>query len=338
MGRFRALILLLVLLFAGCSSPRRNVNIGGGGGSTNGQLYVATPTAILRYASALSANGTVAPTATISGSATQISAPQHILIDAATNRLFVPNQGNAAILIFQNASTISGNVAPSAVMGSASFSAPVDVALDGTKNLLYVADGSNILVFSGESAFSGTFSAVPVSTISTGFAIGAIFLDVANDRMFLTDTTTNSVDIMDSASAQTSVALFTGTISGTQTALNQPMGVALDGSGRLIVSNAAGASVIIYPAAAVPAGGNVAPAAIINGSATRLASPQQIVVNNSAANGGEAFVADPGAAAVLVYGNLATVGGNAGPTRAISGAGTDLSTNAVNGLTLDVTR
>ena len=338
MERFRALILLLVLLFAGCNSPRRNVNIGGGGGATGGQLYVATPTAILRFASALSANGAVVPTATISGTATQISAPQHILIDTATNRLFVPNQGNATILIFQNASTASGNVAPSAVMSSTSFSAPIDVAVDATKNLLYVADGSNILVFSGESAFSGTFTAVPVSTISTGFAIGAIFLDVTNNRMFLTDTTTNSVDIMDNASSQTSVALFTGTISGTQTGLNQPRGVALDGSGRLIVSNAAGASITIYPPAAVPAGGNAAPVATITGAATRLASPEQIVLNSGATGGGELFVADTGAAAVLVYGNLATVGGNAGPTRAISGAGTDLSTNAVNGLALDATR
>ena len=338
MEHFRALILLSVLLFAGCGSPRRNVNIGGGGGSTLGQLYVATPTAILRYASALSANGTVAPTATISGSATLISSPQHILIDTATNRLFVPNQGNASILIFQNASTVNGNVSPSAIMSSTSFSAPVDVAVDPTKNLLYVADGSNILVFSGQSAFSGTFSAIPVTTISTGFAIAAIFLDVPNNRMLLADTTTNSVHIMDNASSQTSVALFTGTISGTQTGLNQPKGLALDSSGRLIVSNAAGASVVIYPVAAVPVGGNVAPSAIISGSATRLVSPQQIAVNAGAANGGEVFVADPGAAAILVFGSLASVGGNAGPTRAISGAGTDLSTNAVNGLALDVTR
>ena len=68
---------LTLLLISGCVvSPRRGtVN---NGGSSGGKLYVATAGTILRFGSALTASGNVAPEAII---ATQISSPRRILID-----------------------------------------------------------------------------------------------------------------------------------------------------------------------------------------------------------------------------------------------------------------
>ena len=63
--RWFAILLGTSLVVAGCGSPAVNtVSSGGGGGG--GQLYVATPTALLRFANAFTSNGNVGPTATIS--------------------------------------------------------------------------------------------------------------------------------------------------------------------------------------------------------------------------------------------------------------------------------
>src|SRR5262245_37415788 len=138
---FYLLLAVGTLLVSGCDvSPGKNRPTTSP--LTNGLLYVATPSSILRFSNALSATGNVTPAATISGGATLLSSPQHLLIDVVTDRLFVANQGGASILLFQNASTITGNTTPNAIITSSSMSAPVDIALDtGFNNFLYVADG-----------------------------------------------------------------------------------------------------------------------------------------------------------------------------------------------------
>src|SRR5262249_14032614 len=143
---FYPLLALAALLISGCdASPGRNT--AGTGTSANGLLYVATSSSILRFNNALSATGNITPATTITGAATLLSSPQHLFIDVPTDRLFVANQGGASILLFQKASTITGNTTPSAVITSSSLSAPIDIALDtGFNNFLYVADSGNILV------------------------------------------------------------------------------------------------------------------------------------------------------------------------------------------------
>src|SRR6516165_6495384 len=111
--RFSIATFLILLLTCGCVvSPRRGT--ASTGGNAGGKLYVATAGSILRFGSALTASGNVAPEATISGSATQISSPQRILIDTVNDRLFVANQGGASVLIFASASKTANNVVPSA--------------------------------------------------------------------------------------------------------------------------------------------------------------------------------------------------------------------------------
>src|SRR5215471_14480733 len=69
---------VLLLCLAGCViSPRRDVVVsGGGGGATpTGKLYVTNDAnnSIIRFDNAFTANGNVAPAATIAGTITQIS-------------------------------------------------------------------------------------------------------------------------------------------------------------------------------------------------------------------------------------------------------------------------
>lgn len=338
MRRTRAiLVLTLALLAFGCVSPRRGNNTvsGGGGGGTGGQLYVATPTAILRFSNVEGANGNVAPTATITSAA--LSAPQHLLADTANNRLYVANQGGSSILIFDNASTLTGSVTPPRVIsGNATqLVAPIDVALDSTNNLLYVADGTSILVFSSASTVNG--NAPPVRNINMGVTIGGLLLDTTNNQLYVSDPGDAAVDRLDGASGQDVVGIVGGAIAGPDTKLSQPRGLALDSAGRLIVGNSATpTSITIYPNAST-ATGDVIPVATITGSNTRLLSPQQLALNRSVSNG-ELYVADPLTAGILIFINMSTANGNVAPARLIIGSNTGLTANAINGLALDPTR
>jgi hypothetical protein len=332
--------LALISLFAGCQiSPRRGTISNGppGGGSTGGQLYVSTANSILHFSQAETSNGNIAPVGTINGVNTQISAPQHLFLDAPNDRLYVANQGGSSVLVFDGASAANGNVSPTRVIsGSAThLVAPIDVALDATNNLLYVADGTSILVFSGASTVNG--NTPPVRNINSGVSIGGILLDAPNNQLYFSDPGDNTVNRLDGASTQDVVTIVGGFISGASTGLSQPRGLALDGSNRLLVSNSASpASITVYPNAGATTG-NIAPSVTISGAATLLRAPGQIALNRNVGNG-ELYVLDPLAAGVFVFANAPTTGGNTAPARTISGSNTGITANAVNGLAIDPTR
>jgi len=337
MRRIYAVFLIIVLLGSGCVSPRRvpGGGGGGGGGGTGGQLYVSAANSILHFNAAETSNGNVAPVGTISGASTLLSSPQHLLMDIASNRLYVANQGGGSILVFDNVSTLTGNIAPTRVIsGSATrLASPIDVALDATNNLLYVADGTSVLVFASASTVSG--NTAPVRNINLGASIGGLLLDAPNNQLYLTDPGDNAVDRLDGASGQDVVGIVGGAIAGADTKLSQPRGLALDGSGRIIVSNStAPISITVYPNAST-ATGDVLPVGNISGSNTRLQLPGQIALNRNVANG-ELYVLDSVAASILIFTNLSTANGNATPARTISGSNTGLT--GINGLAIDPTR
>ncbi len=328
---------------------------GGGGGSGRtltgppqtslGKIYVSNPTnnSIVRFDNGLIATGNITPGATISGAATQLSLPQYMLADTANNRLFVANKGASSVLIFETASTKTGNVAPERIISGAATQliSPVDVALDSGRNLLYVADGSNILAFSSPSTISG--NSPPVRTISVGFTVAAVFLDPANDRLFVADSAGNTVRVYDGTSLLNGAVAANRIISGAATQLNKPSGLQVDAAGRLIVSNFGAASITIYSNAA-SANGNVAPAATISGAATSLGSPTQMILNNATTTG-DLHVADGNSAVVLVFANIGSANGNVVPTRNISGSNTGLARSGggtgpftATGIALDTTR
>jgi len=340
-----------LLLIIGCViSPRRTV--GGGGGTptptpsptptpnpaATGKLYVSNGGAnsILRFDKALTAGGNLTPAATISGANTTLNAPAFITLDAIADRLYVANNGDISILIFDNISTKKGNVAPErTIFGSlTTLTTPTDVALDRGRDLLYVADDIDIHVFASASAANGNVA--PARNLSPGFSVSAIFIDAANDRLFAADQADNAIAIYDNASTLNGPVTASRVVQGVATHLATPGGLQVDGSGRLVVSNASPASITIYTNAAI-ANGNIAPVAEIKGSNTGFSVPDQIVVNPSGT--GTLYNADPGAARVAIYANFSTANGNIAPTRSINGANTTLTVGGQPvGVALDNTR
>lgn len=349
MLRLRLLLGLcaLCMVLNGCViSPRRDTVGGGGGGGGGGfgRIYVSDSVnnSIIRFDNALTVTGNATPGTTISGSSTTLSSPQYLFLDVGNNRLFVANQGGSNILVFDSMSTQAGNAAPNRAIGgpATQLISPVDVALDRVKDLLYVADSSttNIQVFANGSTANG--NATPLHTLAIGFPAAALFIDSANNRLFVADNTiANAVHVFDAASTLNGAVTANRTVTGGTTQLNQPKGLQVDNAGRLIVSNALGSSITFYASAAT-ANGDITPAATIAGSNTGLSNPTQLTLNNATTTG-DLYVVDGGAASVLIFANIGGANGNVVVSRNINGSNTGLGgagSLAIKGIALDTTR
>src|SRR5208282_4694779 len=126
----------------------------------------------------------------------------------------------------------------------------------------------------------------------------------------------------------------TAVIYGSNTDLFYPVGITLDSSGKIYVTDQGDGeddippSVFVYPALSVAGMLNEAPTATISGSDTGLNSPLGIVLDSS----GKIYVADWGSLegelvpSVIVYPALGSSTGllNEAPTASITGSNTDL--------------
>lgn len=359
-GWLCAASLVLLLVISGCViSPRRTLGGGGGtptptptptgsptptptpSGTPQGKLYVSNAgnNSIVRFDQALTASGNIVPAATISGTNTTLKAPAFIFLDTAADRLYVANNGDLSIVIFDNVSTKSGNVAPERTISGSNtlLGSPTDVSLDKGRDLLYVADDTNIEVFSSASTAMGNIA--PARSLDAQFTVSAIFIDGANDRLYAAVPAANSIAVYDNASTLASGPITaTRTIQGAATHLATPDGIQIDGGGRLVVSNASSTSpsITIYNNAAT-ADANLAPSSEISGSNTGFGVPSQIVVDTTGS--GTLYNADPGVGRVAIYSNLSSSTGNIAPNRIIFGPGTTLTiTGAPHGVALDRTR
>jgi len=362
-GWLCAASLVLLLVISGCViSPRRTLGGGGGtptptptptptgsptptptpSGTPQGKLYVsnAGDDSIVRFDQAFTASGNIVPGAKISGANTQLNAPAFIFLDTAADRLYVANNGGLSILIFDNISTKNGNVAPERSISGANTTliTPTDVSLDKGRDLLYVADDTNIEVFS--SASTATSNIAPARALDAQFHVSAILIDGTNDRLYAADDANNAIAVYDNASAlATGPITATRTIKGAATDLATPDGIQIDGRGRLVVSNSSptSPSITIYNNAAT-ANGNPAPSAEISGSNTKFGVPSQIVVDTTGS--GTLYNADPDVGRVAIFSSLSSATGteNIAPTRIIFGPGTTLTTTSPHGIALDRTR
>ena len=233
---------------------------------------------LLRFDNAFTVINNAPPAATIVGTNTTLNFPNYIALDTAADRLYVADQNDLSIVIFDKISTQSGtvNLAPTRIIagGNTTLVSPADVFFDRVRNQLYVLDDPNILVFNVASLSTGVNNVAPTRTLTTSSNLGmaAIFVDVASDRLFAADLD-GAIAIYDNASTLSTGAITPSrSITGSNTQLANPAGIQLDGLGRLVVSNTGTQSlppsITIYPASAITAGVNPAPVAQISGSNT----------------------------------------------------------------------
>jgi len=306
--------------------------------SAVGKLYVTDQddNSILRFDNALSATGNVVPGAVIKGSSTTLSNPQFVAFNATADSLYVANVSAASVVIYDGVSTKNGDTPPTRIITGAASTpmiSPSSVALDTTRDLLYVADGAEIWVFSSASTANGSVAFSRDITVS--FTIQQIFLDEANDRLYATDAANNAVNVFDSASQLDLITPATRSLTGPHTQLSQPEGMAIDPSGDLVVTNLGTGSITVYGNAATITG-DIAPTAVISGAATTLSKPQQIIQSSTT---NEVYLADSDASEVAVFAGIAGLNGSPAPTRRIFGSSTNfVGAVTARGVALDPTR
>jgi len=255
----------------------------------NGFTYVVSPHINTINVYSPGASGDVAPFATIKGAATGLVNPQGAVVQG--NRLYVANgpfgsgiPGTPSIAVFALPFAAGvDNAAPVAVIAgpATKLLSPFGLALDSAGNI-FVANVDNTVTEyrpPTPSSYANPDNAAPVLTISVGpgapegVAIHGNTLYVSTDDNTIKEYSLPGGNLI-------------ATIAGANTRLAAPLGIDVDSSGNLFVVNAefngSGNQVLEF---APGANGNVAPIAVIAGSATLLNSPQFVFIASCSGGG-----------------------------------------------------
>ena len=218
----------------------------------SGNIYAANACTGTITIYAKGSNGNAAPTATIGGSSTGLSAPEGIALDSTTGNIYVAdygdgNYGSGRVLVFPPLGSSTGplNEAPTATIygSNTGLDYAVGIALDSSRNI-YVADPGNesVFVYPALGSSTGLLNELPIATISganTGLNLpGGMALD-SSGKIYVADNGATSVFVYPALGSSTGLLneFPTATISGSNTGLNGPFGVALDSSRNIYVAD-----------------------------------------------------------------------------------------------------
>jgi hypothetical protein len=176
--------------------------------TTNNRLYVGNGMSILVFNNANQANGDPFVDRVITNNPASGNTGS-LFLDTVNNRLYVGDDA-VGVRVFDNASGISGATASTRLING-NFGGAFQihgVAVDtSSKNILYVSNtvGSTnqISVFDSASSVNGS-STAPNRTITPNPAsgVGGIFLDAANDRLYVASgSSASTVMVFNTASA-----------------------------------------------------------------------------------------------------------------------------------------
>lgn len=312
---------------------------GGGGGSdspstslggASSKVFVADSAnrSIASVADANPSAGTMRIDRIITGASTGISNNVGALaIDAANDRLYVAN--GASILVFNNAGSAHGNVAPVQTLSSTRFGNVSSLFLDTANDVLYVGDDLNgVWVINNASSANGSIT--PNRSITGNFTAGfggtfqihSIFVDTTRDMLYVS---------LSRIAGPNGVLVFNGASSANGSNLAParsilcnpsvtPGGIFVDAGGdRLYLADTSGFTVQVIDGASA-ADGAVAPSRIINiGS-----SPASIAVDPV---NDRLYVLNPGV--VYIVNGASAADGSVPMTAALAPGGSILSAIAV---------
>ena len=226
----------------------------------SGNLYVSDPTQhaiyTVTYSGGTYTRSVLAGTEGSAGaSGSLLNTPQGLAVDSTGTYLYVADTGNHAIRRITIASgtveTLAGTLGSSGSADgtgtSALFKSPAGVAVDGT--YLYVADTGNhtirriTLADAGVTTFAGTAGTPGSSNGSSGLFSSPNGVAVASDgTLYVTDYGNSTIRRITTDGTVSLLAGYTGesgTANGTGTGARfyQPVSLALDASGNLLVTD-----------------------------------------------------------------------------------------------------
>jgi hypothetical protein len=271
-------------------------------------LYVANSSANRITEYKRSASGDIAPLTTISGSNTGLSFPSYITLDPL-HHLFVTNA--SANSVTEYTKTATGNAIPIATIQGAftQLSFPQGIALDASGRI-YVANGAStpyLTVY--RAGANGNVS--PSQTIydSTGF-LSVAGLAVHGTTIYVSNTDFNfNTQVSEYPTSANGIVTASAQIGG----LSAPLGVAVEGNGKIVVAD--GSAIKVF---AANANGFPTPLHTISGSDTLLNGPAGVAVGSSGI-----YVADSSTPALTSY--AVGANGDIAPLRDVTGSMTMLA-------------
>jgi hypothetical protein len=331
--------LCAILLLTGCGGSNNSPT--NPPPPTVGQIYVSKVNegSILRFPAG--DNGDVAPQQNLGAPGAH---PSSLSIEVAHNRLAGTSfDGIPILVLIDNANNTPAQFASRQITGAATtMRAPQACALDGTTDLVYVletgtaAGGTSILVFGPASTASGNIA--PLHTMLLPYVAFSIAVDPSSNRLFVSDTTNNVIDIYDSASTLDGAVTPSRTIGGPLTQLGAVGPIAFESSGHLVVGSPffTNNSTLHVFSNAGSLNGNVAPSA---GFSLSVSSITQFAVTPA----GDLYVVDS-SPRITVFSNIFSASGTISPVRVITGPATTLDSTTpgipplIDGVVVDPTR
>jgi len=200
--------------------------------SAHDELYVANggSNSVVMFSNASTIDGATAPLRTLSGSATKIAGISAIWLDTGTDRLWVADPVSGALLVFNNASTINGNVPPNRyIIGSNTRLISPQSMLFINKQL-FVGCTSSILRFDNSDTLDG--NVVPTTTIEGSTTLLSrpqqMVLRPDKDELYVVDAGAAAVLVFEKPETFSGAPPPLRRIQGAQTGFADPVGLVLD--------------------------------------------------------------------------------------------------------------
>jgi sugar lactone lactonase YvrE len=263
--------------------------------------------AILTFSA--TANGSVAPTQTLSGASTNLNQPEGFFVDTVHSTIWVGNYSSGtAGTITEYPLPASGNTAPMTTLGggSTTLKGPGGIYVNASGSI-YVADYKNasVDVFS-----ASTTTQAPTQQI-TGAATdlvdpAGLWLDKSGNIWVANGDGTSSVAVLEFAPGATGNVAPINTL--TLPTTGYLIGIFIDASQNVWVTDADNGIIYEYPSGATSA---TSPTRTISGATTGLSEPNGIYVDKA----GYIYVANYTSATVEVFAPSAN--GNVAPVQTI---------------------
>lgn len=196
------------------------------------QLYVANggSNSVLVFGNASSIDGATAPLRTLSGSATKITSLSAIWLDTANDRLWVADPVAGALLVFNNASTINGNVPPTRYINGTNTKLLAPQSLLFINKQLFVGCTSSIVRFDNSDSIDGNIAptALIQGTSTQLSRPQQMALRPDKDELYVVDAGAAAVFVFDTPETVNGGPPPLRKIQGAQSGFADPVGLALD--------------------------------------------------------------------------------------------------------------
>lgn len=219
--------------------------------SIGGGLYFADAQAnsVSIWRNAAAVNGDTPPDLVLKGQATRLLHPTGIAVDPFRNRLYVVNN-NGEILIWNDLSSLDGEVPPTAALVASLFAGDHSVFLDVKRDTLYVVNGEAINVFqklSGLTEEIHSFGSVPTIRIAgERLSQAGLAGDPIRNLLYVSSRDANgTIYRIADASAAPEEAEPAATLAGNETGLDQTAAVTLAGN-VFMALNLAGTEIRVW--------------------------------------------------------------------------------------------